>query len=408
MSISYESVITPPSISLTSPLETKVETIFFPLVKKTAGNRTAGSPRFASFAITADVSRVKPNKREIDPGHLYTDHYVSNKANQDYYDHNIKDVTITRKSQARQNTTHVLQHVPNVSGIMSGSKPQIKKGRETGSLRGKSQSGQQSFSSVKIARASKSGITLQADKVNGAVNDLHSPKLTSREPLPRPSVNSKGGTKSKTVKPAEKKTKLYSLPQVDHSTQALLHITENPSREGHTRRLSPRFLLEQVNEESSTKTLRTSMNHSATKPKYLGTKGSSPARERTKSPGKAASPNVSTARKKIDKPRGDSLENGAQEMVLPKVTINEVLQSWNIGPQRTRSTSFAGKDPMEFLRSRERSLSDPKNPPISYEDLRSCRYLRTDKDDQALHGKLCSCNSCEHGEGLKNTPYMNS
>lgn len=149
------------------------------------------------------------------------------------------------------------------------------------------------------------------------------------------------------------------------------------------------------------------MSRSGNKPKGLGTKLSTPV-DKTRSPGKAVSPNVSSARKKNDKsPKGSSVGDRVQEMALPKVTINEVLQSWNIGPQRTRSSSLAAKDPMEFLR-KDRSLSDPKNRPSTYEELRSCRYLRTDKDDADVHGRLCSCNSCEHGEGLRNTPYLNS
>lgn len=250
----------------------------------------------------------------------------------------------------------------------------------------------------------KWGVTSRSDKVNATV---HSIKLTPKETLPRHSVISKEVSKSTAVKPEEKKSRPDSLPNVEQNlNQPLLHIGENSNREARTWRLSPRSLLEQITEESSAKDPKRGMSRSGTHPKGLGTKISTPV-DRTKSPGKVA-PNVTSARKKNDKsPRGASLGDRVQEMALPKVTINEVLQSWNIGPQRTRSSSLAAKDPMEFLR-RDRSLSDPKNRPTTYEELRSCRYLRTDKDDEDSHGRLCSCNSCEHGEGLRNTPYLNS
>lgn len=424
MSVSYQNVIIQPLISLTSPRETNVDTIFFPSMRKATKKRSAGSTekllhgdvmisddtvsRSVHSLTTAVLSRVKPNNRQIDPGHFYMDLFVSNKEIRDYCDHKHVTGITTRKLPARQNTAHVLQHVTIISGNMSGSKTQIKKGRETGSLRGKSQSGKQAFLSVRTTRDKKSGVTLEPDKVNTAVHDLRSAKLTPKEALPRHAVNGKEVSKSTAVKPEEKKSTPNSLPHVDQSlNQTLLHVTEKSSREGpRTRRLSPRSLLDQISEESSPKTPRRGMN--GTKPIGLGTKVSTPV-DRTKSPSKV-SPNVSSTRmKKNDKSRGAAagLEDRVQEMALPKVTINEVLQSWNIGPQRTRSSSLAGKDPMEFLR-RDRSLSDPKNRPTSYEDLRSCRYLRTDKDDQHLHGRICSCNSCEHGEGLRNTPYLNS
>lgn len=378
--------------------------MFFPLVEKKVDSSSAGFLRSVSFAKTADAPRMKLNTRQIDPTNFFTDQYVSNKANPDYDDHN-GHVTATRNSPERKNTVHAAEHVSKISGIMFGKKTNIKKGSKIGSLRGTTQ---QSFSSLKTARDTRSsGLAQQSDKLNGTVHSLPSPKLETRETLPRHSVNGKGGNKKKTAKPSEVKLKPYLLPRVDHFPQAPLHISVIPSREGHARRISPRFSVEQGNEESSTKASRTDMAHSPRKPKYLGVKVSSGAKERSKSPGKLSSPNVSTARKKIYKSR-DGFEDGVDDMVLPKVTINEVLQSWNINPQKTRSTShLAGKDPMEFL-LRDRSLSDAKNPPIPYEELRGCRYLRTDKDDHALHGKLCSCNSCEHGEGLKKSPYLNS
>lgn len=421
MSISYENALIPPLISLTSPLETNVETIFFPPMskKRSAGPleellqgdaKTSNATVLGSLRTvkTAVLSRVKPHNRQIDPGQFYMDHFVSNKENRDqYYDRNKHVTTTTRKLPARENTAHVLEHVSTISGNMSGSKTQIRKGRETAPLRGKNQSEKQSFSSVRTARDKKSGVTLKPDKVDSTVHELRSAKLTPKETLPRHAVIGKEISKSTAAKPEEKKSRPDSLPHVDQShNQPLLHMAENSSREARTWRHSPRSLLEQITEESSTNDPKRGMSRDVTQTKGLGPKISTPV-NRTRSPGKV-SPSVSSARKKNDKsPRGVSVEDRVQEMALPKVTINEVLQSWNIGPQRTRSSSLAGKDPMEFLR-RDRSLSDPKNRPTSYEDLRRCRYLRTDKDDQGIHERLCSCNSCEHGEGLRNTPYLNS
>ena len=423
MSVTYENSLIKPLISLTSPLETNVRTLYFPPMGEVAKKEAAGSLEeliqgnaktsdaevtdSKSRVKTAVLTHVKPNRRQIDPGHFYMDHFVSNKENPDYcYDRNVT----TRKPPARHNTVHVLEHVSTISGSMSGSRTQIKKGRETGSLRGKSQSEKQSFSSARSPRDKKSGVTLRSDKVNTTVHDLRFTKLTPKGTLPRHSVISKEVSIATAVKPEEKKSRSDSLPNVGKNlNQPLLHIAENSTR---TWRLSPRSLLEQITEEESssrpsTKDTKRGMSRSGTKPKMLGTKLSTPV-DRTKNPGKV-SPNASSARKKNDKsPQGAGVGDRIQEMALPKVTINEVLQSWNIGPQRTtRSSSLAAKDPMEFLR-RDRSLSDPKNRPITYEELRSCRYLRTDKDDADSHGRLCSCNSCEHGEGLKNTPYLNS
>lgn len=417
MSVTYENSLIQPLISLTSPLETNVKTLFFPPMGEVAKKSSAGSletllqadAKASNAEITDSKRRVKPNNRQIDPGHFYMDQFVSNKENRDYYYYD-RNVT-TRKLPVRYNTAHVLEHVSTISGNMSGSRTQIKKGRETGSLRGKSQSEKQPFSSARTTRDKKSGVTFQSDKVSTTVHDSRFTKLTPKETLPKHSVISKTVSKATAVKPEEKKSRPDSLPNVEQNlTQPLSHIGENSNRETRTWRLSPRSLLEQITEESSTKDTKDpkqGMSRSGTKPKMLGTKLSTPV-DRTTTPGKV-SPNVSSARKKNDKsPKGASVGDRVQEMALPKVTINEVLQSWNIGPQRTtRSSSLAAKDPMEFLR-RDRSLSDPKNRPSTYEELRSCRYLRTDKDDADVHGRLCSCNSCEHGEGLRNTPYLNS
>lgn len=357
---------------------------------------------------TAVLSRVKPDKQPIDPGHNYMDHFVTNKENRDYYN----DRNVTRgKLPARHNTTHVLEHVSTISGSMSESRTKIKKDRETGSLRGNSQSKKQSFPSARTTRDKKSGVTLRSDKVNSTVHDLRFTKLTPKETLPRHSVISSEVSEATAVKAKDKKSRPDSLPNVEQKlNQPLLHVGVNNNREARTWRLSPRSLLDQITEEPSTKDPKIGMSRSGTKPKGLGSKISTPV-DRTKTPGNfgKVSPNVSSVHKKNDKsPRGATAGDRVQEMALPKVTINEVLQSWNIGPQRTtRSSSLAAKDPMEFLR-RDRSLSDPKNRPTTYDDLRSCRYLRTDKDDADIHGRLCSCNSCEHGEGLRSTPYLNS
>lgn len=424
MSISYENTFIPPMISLTSPLETNVETIFFPPVRDVSKKRPAGQleelfkddVKTSHAAVagsirtvrTAVFSHVKPNSRQIDPGQFYMDHFVSNKENRDqyYFDRN-KHVTTTRKPPSRENTAHVRQHVFRISENMSGTRAQIKKSREPASVRGKNHSEKQSFASVKTTRDKKSGVTSKPEKVSSTVHELRSAKLTPKETLPTDAVIGKEVSKSTAAKPEEKKSRPNALPNVDQSqNQPLLHLAENSSREPHTWRLSPRSLLGQITEESSTNAAKRGMSGKGTQPKGLGTKTPSPV-DRTKSPAKV-SPNVSSARKKNDKsPRGASVEERFQEMALPKVTINEVLQSWNIGPQRTRSSSLAGKDPMEFLR-RDRSLSDPKSRPTSYEELRRCRYLRTDKDDQGIHDQFCSCNSCEHGEALRNTPYLNS
>ena len=424
MSVTYEKSLIKPLISLTSPLETNVKTLFFPPMGEVVKTKSAGSLEevFQGDADisnaevvsskrrvkTAVLSRVKPDKRPIDPGHNYMDHLVTNKENRDYY----YDRNVTRgKLPARHNTTHVLEHVSTISGNMSESRTKIKKDRETGSLRGNSQSKKQSFSSARTTRDKKSGVTLRSDRVNSTVHDLRFTKLTPKETLPRHSVISNEVSKATAVKAKHKKSRPDSLPNVEQNlNQPLLHVGVNNIREARTWRLSPRFLLDQIAEEPSMKDPKIGMSRSGTKPKGVGTKISTPE-DKTKAPGNfgKVSSNVSSVHKKNDKsPRGATAGDRVQEMALPKVTINEVLQSWNIGPQRTtRSSSLAAKDPMEFLR-RDRSLSDPKNRPTTYDDLRSCRYLRTDKDDADIHGRLCSCNSCEHGEGLRSTPYLNS
>jgi len=424
MSVTYEKSSIKPLISLTSPLETNVKTLFFPPVGEVAKTRSAGSLEevFQGDADTSNaevlnskrrvktavLSRVKPDKQQIDPGHNYMDHFVTNKENRDYYN----DRNVTRgKLPARHNTTHVLEHVSTISGNMSESRTKIKKDRETGSLRGNSQSKKQSFSNARTTRDKKSGVTLRSDKVNSTVHDLRFTKLTPKETLPRHSVISNEVSEATAVKAKDKKSRPDSLPNVEQKlNQPLLHVRVNNNREARTWRLSPRSLLDQITEEPSTKDPKIGMSRSGTKPKGLGSKISTPV-DRTKTAGNfgKVSPNVSSVHKKNDKsPRGATAGDRVQEMALPKVTINEVLQSWNIGPQRTtRSSGLAAKDPMEFLR-RDRSLSDPKNRPTTYDDLRSCRYLRTDKDDVDIHGRLCSCNSCEHGEGLRSTPYLNS
>lgn len=415
MNVTHENSLIQPLISLTSPLETNVKTLFFPPMGEVAKKRSAGSleerlqhvqgdAKISNAEVTDSKRRVKPNNQPIDPGHFYMDQFVSNKENRDYYyDRNVT----TRKLPVRYIKAHVLEHVSTISRNMSGSRTQITKGRETGSMRGKNQSEKQSFSSARITRDKKSGVTFQSDNNNTTVQDLRFTKLTPKETLPKHSVISKEVSKATAVKPEEKKSRPDSLPNVEQNrNQPLLQIGENGNRETRTWRLSPRPLLEQITEESSTKDPKRGMSRSGTKPKMLGTKLSTSV-DGKKSPGKV-SPNVSSARKINEKsPKGASVGDRVQEMALPKVTINEVLQSWNIGPQRTRSSSFAAKDPMEFL-LRDRSLSDPRNRPSTYEELRSCRYLRTDKDDADVHGRLCSCNSCEHGEGLRNTPYLNS
>ena len=112
------------------------------------------------------------------------------------------------------------------------------------------------------------------------------------------------------------------------------------------------------------------------------------------------------------KPKGRKQTSGhvaqkQKEEMLPKITINEVLQSWKIEQPRNRSSSVGGKDPMEFLR-RDASLSESSSTEKTLENLWKCRYLRLGKEDPDVHGYCCSCNSCEHGDGLRSTAYLNS
>ena len=257
-----------------------------------------------------------------------------------------------------------MEHVSTISGNMSGSRTQIKKGRETGSLLRKSQSEKQSFSSGRTTRDKEPGVTLRSDKVKPTVHDLRFTTLTPKKTLPSHSVISKEVSKATAVKLEEKKLRPDSLPNVKQDlNQPLLHIGVNNNREARTWRLSPRSLLEQITEESSTKDSKRGMSRTGTKPKGLGTKMSTPV-DKTKSPGKVGkvSPNVSSARKKNDKsPREASVGDRVQEMALPKVTINEVLQSWNIGPQRTTQIiKPCGKRPNGIFTKRPLAVGSEK------------------------------------------------
>lgn len=420
MSVSlYEKPMIPPLISVTSPRETNEKTIFFPPSGKAAMDRSEAlsegyaktdiiilngpAPRTVDANNTCVLPRVKPNIRQPDPGHFYMDHYVSNKENQQDYYHQEKHVITTRKGLARRNTTREREHVLPFSETMSGSKAQVKKVKiAAASLHGQGQDGKPS----RTVGEKKSVVTSGHDKnthISLALSrgkDSRSPKSTPKEGISRHFVNGKGIGKPAAVKAKEKKSNPDSLPQVNH---ALLQLKDSGGLDERSRRVSPGSSLEQIAEESATKSARRALNHSVTKPKGLGIE------RKTRTPSKVT-PNASPAARsrRNDETGGHSLENRVQELELPKVTMNEVLQSWNIGPARTRSSSLAaGKDPMEFLRSRERSNSDPKQRTTTIEELRRCRYLRTG-DDQARHSKICSCNSCEHGEGLKSTPYLNS
>ncbi|XP_048580480.1 uncharacterized protein LOC125561148 [Nematostella vectensis] len=101
-------------------------------------------------------------------------------------------------------------------------------------------------------------------------------------------------------------------------------------------------------------------------------------------------------------------------LCLPEITMEEVLQSWDVKPRRSRSSSNVGiKDPMEFLKSQSdnRHGHSPVPDAPSYEELLKCRYLRLgqeEEEERLAHGTFCSCNSCEHSEGLKNSPYLNA
>ena len=415
---SYEKAMIPPLISVTTPRETNEKTIFFPPRRKVAMKRPEALPgvliqtdililnNTASRTVNQNKSasvlpRVKPNDKQSDPGHLYMDHYASNKENLLDYDHRKKHVITTRKGLARGNKTREHVHVLPISEKMSGSKTQAKKVKiAAGSLRGRGQDGKQLISTTgdKKSASVTSGHDTSPSKLS-RVEDPRSSKSTLKDGLSRNSINGKGIAKPAAVKTEGKNSKPDSLPHT------LSHPKHNGGREEHISRVLPGSL-EQIIEESSTKDTRRGMNHSVSpKPKGVGIE------RKTKTPSRgtpSASPASRTRRN--DDLRDQSLDDRVQDLELPKVTMNEVLQSWNIGPARTRSSSLAGKDPMEFLRSRERSNSDPKQRMTTVEELRRCRYLRTGgKEEQELrHGRVCSCNSCEHGKGLKSTPYLNS
>lgn len=415
-----EKAIISPLISVTSPRETNVETIFFPPRRK-VDMKTSGalsgeqteirilkdtSSRTVNTNSTFVLPRLKPNMiGKPDPGHFYMDHFTSNKENLLDYDHRQRHVITTRKGLARADTTtREREHVLPISVNMSGSKTQVKKVKiAAGSLRRQGQVGKTSLTTTDITRDKKTGVTTGNDKDTNIslaalrVHDSRSPRTSPREELSRHSVNGKGiGKPAASSQTEEKKSKPGSLPQGNHT---LLQLKDSAGRDERVRRVSPGSSLELIAEESFTKDARRS---SATKPKGLGIE------RKAKTPSKVASNSSSAAarHRRNDETRDQRLEDRVQQLELPEITMNEVLQSWNIGPARTRSSSLAGKDPMEFLRSRERSNSDPKQRTTTIEELKRCRYLRTGgKED---HGKVCSCNSCEHGEGLKSTPYLNS
>ena len=93
---------------------------------------------------------------------------------------------------------------------------------------------------------------------------------------------------------------------------------------------------------------------------------------------------------------------------LPKITIDDIFQSWNVTPARVRSGTLGSSDPMDHIR-RDWALTHPvTDEPTSYGKMKNCRYLRLPKYDEAgLQHHGCSCNSCEHLEGLKKSPFMN-
>lgn len=108
------------------------------------------------------------------------------------------------------------------------------------------------------------------------------------------------------------------------------------------------------------------------------------------------------------------------QLSLPKITIDEVLKSWDIQPRATRrkrasSNASTKHDPMEFLTQRKADFENVQslheNFSSCYEDVKSCRYLRIGKEEEEegiLHGRNCPCNSCEHGEALRESPYLNA
>ena len=90
MNVTHENSLIQPLISLTSPLETNVKTLFFPPMGEVAKKRSAGSleerlqhvqgdAKISNAEVTDSKRRVKPNNQPIDPGHFYMDQFVSNK-----------------------------------------------------------------------------------------------------------------------------------------------------------------------------------------------------------------------------------------------------------------------------------------------------------------------------------------
>ena len=419
---SCEDIMTPPMISVTSPRETNEKTIFFPLKAKVAVKRSfarAGEHQRRSIVIVNSravknspsvLPHLKPDIPQPDPGQLgNTADYMSNKENLLDFNDGKKHVITTRYGLARRNTYRVMEHVlPNVLN-MSGSQTQVKKVKiAPGALRAQGMDLRRATATKPLDK--KLGVTSERKLDNhthfsagvSGVRNSRSPRISPTEKSSKYSAG-KGTAKPTGTKTKTTKSKHDSLPQVNLS---LLQVKDSERRDDRTR-VSPISSLGQITEESSAEASRRRTNLSATKPKGQGT-----YTERNARTPKKVTPNASPATRtgRSDESRQQSLEERVQELELPKVTMNEVLQSWNIGPpSRTRSTSLAGKDPMEFLLSRERSDSDPKQRTTTVEELRRCRYLRTGgKDDHERHSKVCSCNSCEHGEGLKSTPYLNS
>lgn len=416
----YEKIMTQPLISVTSPRETNEKTIFFPLGGKEAMKRSVAprsgkqlqtniiifndiAARVVNTSSTPDLSRVKSGIRRSDTFNIIG-HHASNKENLLDYDDRNRHVITTRYGSARRSTTREREHVLPFILNMSGSKTQAKKVKiAPGSLRVQGKDGKQSLTPTrekKLAGYTSGHENDNMTRIPAGVSTVHgsrSPKITSKEGSLRHFVEGKAIGKPTAAGTSEEKRSKFN--------PALLQVKDGEHIERHSKRVSPGLPLEQIAEKSSTVDAKRSVNHTATNPEGLGSgrKARTPSR---------VTPNASQAAlsRRNDESRGQSLEDRVQELELPKVTMTEVLQSWNIGtPSRTRSTSLAGKDPMEFLRLRERSDTDPKQRTTTVEELRRCRYLRTGgKDDREMHAKFCSCNSCEHGEGLKSTPYLNS
>lgn len=232
-------------------------------------------------------------------------------------------------------------------------------------------------------------------------------RSTKINPKERPSGHSVNIKSVSNLKDSEKKRMksktFYPFPLVVNHARLQVH---NDERHGdRARPVSLGSSREKVTEGSTSEAGRTIANQSALKSK-------GPATERAARTPRKVSLNgsPSTRLASTEESRDVSIDDRVRELELPKVTMNEVLHSWNIGtPSRTRASSFAGKDPLEFLLTSERSDSDPKNKTMAMEELRTCRYLRTDaRYGYETHSTACSCNSCEHGQGLKRTPFLNS